>query len=109
MSSQQSTEACWLAHGKNWNFDWMFSVRHMVPTLKCAECMEKKTLCMYPSNKISFTFFLAIYNFQLNYKIGQRLLAHSVLQWHFLFSSVGSTSLNIPAISTNIKGTGRRL
>jgi hypothetical protein len=24
---------------------------------------EKKTLCIYPSNKISFTFFLAIYNF----------------------------------------------
>jgi hypothetical protein len=21
MSSQQSIEACWLAHGKNWNFD----------------------------------------------------------------------------------------
>jgi hypothetical protein len=37
---------------------------------------EKK--CLYPSNKISFTFFLAIYNFQLNCKIGQRRVAHSV-------------------------------
>jgi hypothetical protein len=33
-----------------------------VSTLKCAECI-KKTLCMYPSNKISFTFFLEICNF----------------------------------------------
>jgi hypothetical protein len=62
MSSQQSTEACWLTHGKNWNFDWMYSVRHRVLILKCAECI-KKALFMYPSNKISFTFFLAIYNF----------------------------------------------
>jgi hypothetical protein len=28
----------------------------------CGECM-KNTLCMYPSNKINFTFFLAIYSF----------------------------------------------
>jgi hypothetical protein len=47
-------------------------------TLKYAECV-KKTLCMYPSNKIIFTFFLAIYNFQLNCKIGQRLLSHPVV------------------------------
>jgi hypothetical protein len=39
---------------------------------------EKKTLCIYPSNKISFTFFLAIYIFYLSCKIGQRRLAHSV-------------------------------
>jgi hypothetical protein len=42
-------------------FDRLFSVRHTVPTLKCAECIKKNF--MYVSNKISFTFFLAIYNF----------------------------------------------
>jgi hypothetical protein len=52
MSSQQSTVACWLQHGKNRNFNCMFSVRHRVPKLNCAECMKKQ----YTSNKISFTF-----------------------------------------------------
>jgi hypothetical protein len=35
MSSQQSMEARWVVHGKNWNFNWMFSIRHIVPALKC--------------------------------------------------------------------------
>jgi hypothetical protein len=44
---------------QNWNFDWMFSMQHGAQGVLS---VLKKTLCMYPSNKISFTFFLAIYN-----------------------------------------------
>jgi hypothetical protein len=29
-------EVCWITHGKNWNFEWMFSVRHVVATSKCS-------------------------------------------------------------------------
>jgi hypothetical protein len=46
MSTQQSIEECWLTHGKNWNFDWMFSMLHRVPTLNCAECMKKNVMCI---------------------------------------------------------------
>jgi hypothetical protein len=58
----KSAEASWLAHGRKWNFDCNFALRHSVSTRKCAECI-KKILYMYPSNDISFTFFMATYYF----------------------------------------------
>jgi hypothetical protein len=42
-------KACWLTHGKKWNFDWVFSVQHRVPILNCAEWMKKSF--MYVSIK----------------------------------------------------------
>jgi hypothetical protein len=63
MSSQQSVESsCWFAHGKNWNFDRMFSMRHKAPTINYAARMEKSVHVIHHI-KISFTFLLATYNF----------------------------------------------
>jgi hypothetical protein len=48
MSSQQSAEASW------WISEWMLCVRHE-GHIELRRLYEK-TLCMCPSNKISFTF-----------------------------------------------------
>jgi hypothetical protein len=50
-------EACWIRHGKNRNFNWMFSVQH-IAHIEVHWVYERTTLCMYPSNKNSFTLFL---------------------------------------------------
>jgi hypothetical protein len=61
--SQPLIEACWLAHGKNWSFEWIFSVLHRAPTLMCAECIEKLYVCIHEIKLFShFSWQLIIFN-----------------------------------------------
>jgi hypothetical protein len=60
---KKSIEACWLAHGKNWNFDRKSSVRHRVPTLKCAEWLKKLHVCIHQIKLVShFSWQFIIFN-----------------------------------------------